>query len=166
MIFALSLRLKRRENNPPQFPVGALCKRTHLRKIHNTNGHSAMLILKQLFFGLLLPAVVTGGILVFARSLASKEEGESTGKKTDISRGWLIAGILFGIECWLHRRIFRFGGFLHPTFSAASGNPLALLSGYHRIYRWMLLAFFFFGTFDSTDSPVDCYTATSSEFNI
>lgn len=65
-----------------------------------------MLILKQLFFGLLLPAVVTGGILVFARSLASKEGGESTGKETDISRGWLIAGALsagyivgyFGLE--------------------------------------------------------------------
>lgn len=65
-----------------------------------------MLILKQLFFGLLLPAVVTGGILVFARSSASKERGESTGKETDISRGWLIAGALsagyivgyFGLE--------------------------------------------------------------------
>ncbi len=65
-----------------------------------------MLILKQLFFGLLLPAVVTGGILVFARSLASKEEGENTGKGPDISRGWLIAGALsvgyivgyFGLE--------------------------------------------------------------------
>ena len=65
-----------------------------------------MLILKQLFFGLLLPAVVTGGILVFARSLASKEAGESTGKKTGLSRGWLIAGALsagyivgyFGLE--------------------------------------------------------------------
>lgn len=65
-----------------------------------------MLILKQLFFGLLLPAVVTGGILVFARSLASKEGGESTRKETDISQGWLIAGALsagyivgyFGLE--------------------------------------------------------------------
>lgn len=65
-----------------------------------------MLILKQLFFGLLLPAVVTGGILVFARSLASKEKEENTGKEPDISRGWLIAGALsagyivgyFGLE--------------------------------------------------------------------
>ena len=65
-----------------------------------------MLILKQLFFGLLLPAVVTGGILVFARSSASKEGGKSTGKETDISRGWLITGALsagyivgyFGLE--------------------------------------------------------------------
>lgn len=65
-----------------------------------------MLIFKQLILGLLLPAVVTGGILVFARSSASKKDGESTGKETNISHGWLIAGALsagyiigyFGLE--------------------------------------------------------------------
>lgn len=104
MIFALSSRLKRRENNPPQFLDGAVCKRTIPAKY--TNEHSAMLILKQLFLGLLLPAVVTGGILVFARSSTSKEGGKSTRKETDISQGWLITGALsagyivgyFGLE--------------------------------------------------------------------
>ena len=50
-----------------------------------------MLIFKQLILGLLLPAIVTGGILVFAKALASKGEGESTGRETGISSGWLIA---------------------------------------------------------------------------
>ena len=47
-----------------------------------------MLILKQLIFGLLLPAVVGGGIFIFAKSLASKRESE---QKKDWLSGWLVA---------------------------------------------------------------------------
>ena len=50
-----------------------------------------MLIFKQLILGLLLPAVVTGGILVFARSLAYREGGENTESGTGIPSGCLIA---------------------------------------------------------------------------
>ena len=50
-----------------------------------------MLIFKQLILGLLLPAVVTGGILAFARSLTSKEERDNTRSRTGISSGCLIA---------------------------------------------------------------------------
>ena len=50
-----------------------------------------MPFISQLFLGLLLPAVVTGGILVFARSLVSQEDGESTGSGTGISSKCLIA---------------------------------------------------------------------------
>lgn len=47
-----------------------------------------MLILKQLILGLLLPAVVGGGIFIFAKSLASKRESE---QKKDWLSGWLVA---------------------------------------------------------------------------
>ena len=50
-----------------------------------------MLIFKQLILGLFLPAVVTGGILVFTRSLVSQEDEESTGSGTGISSKCLIA---------------------------------------------------------------------------
>ena len=50
-----------------------------------------MPVINQLFFGLLLPAVVTGGILVFARFLSSKADGASTGIGTGISSGGRIA---------------------------------------------------------------------------
>ena len=47
-----------------------------------------MLILKQLFLGLLLPAVLSGGVLIFARYLSSKQNAINTEKK---SWNWLIA---------------------------------------------------------------------------
>ena len=47
-----------------------------------------MLIFKQLLLGLLLPAVVGGGIFIFAKSLASKREREH---KKDWFSGWLVA---------------------------------------------------------------------------
>jgi hypothetical protein len=62
-----------------------------------------MLVLKQLFLGLLLPAVVSGGILIFARSLSSKQGAVNTDKR---SSDWLVAVALsagyivgyFGLE--------------------------------------------------------------------
>ena len=50
-----------------------------------------MPFISQLFFGLLLPAVVTGGILVFARVLAYREDGEHSENGTGISSGGRIA---------------------------------------------------------------------------
>lgn len=50
-----------------------------------------MPFISPLFLGLLLPAVVTGGILVFARSLVSQEDGESLGSGSGISSKCLIA---------------------------------------------------------------------------
>ena len=47
-----------------------------------------MLIFKQLILGLLLPAVVGGGLFIFAKSLASKIEREH---KKDWFSGWLVA---------------------------------------------------------------------------
>ena len=47
-----------------------------------------MLIFKQLILGLLLPAVVGGGIFIFAKSLASKRAREH---KKDWFSGWLVA---------------------------------------------------------------------------
>ena len=47
-----------------------------------------MLIFKQLILGLLLPAVVGGGIFIFAKLLASKRESEH---KKDWFSGWLVA---------------------------------------------------------------------------
>ena len=47
-----------------------------------------MLVLKQLFFGLLLPAVVSGGILIFARSLSSKQDAANADKW---ALNWLVA---------------------------------------------------------------------------
>ena len=62
-----------------------------------------MLILKQLFLGLLLPAVVSGGILILARYLSAKHGAVNTDKR---SSNWLIAVALsagyivgyFGLE--------------------------------------------------------------------
>ena len=50
-----------------------------------------MLIFKQLSLGLLLPAVVGGGIFIFAKSLALKTESEHTEKEKDWFSGWLVA---------------------------------------------------------------------------
>lgn len=47
-----------------------------------------MLIFKQLILGLLVPAVVGGGIFIFAKSLVSKRESE---QKKDWVSGWLVA---------------------------------------------------------------------------
>ena len=47
-----------------------------------------MLIFKQLILGLLLPAVVGGGLFIFAKSLASKRESVH---KKDWFSGWLVA---------------------------------------------------------------------------
>ena len=53
-----------------------------------------MLLMKQLFLGLLLPAIVGGGILIYARSLASKEDpGRAENGQLGFS-GWLIAAAL------------------------------------------------------------------------
>ena len=50
-----------------------------------------MLIFKQLILGLLLPAVVGGGILILAKSLALKRESEHTEREKDWFSGWLVA---------------------------------------------------------------------------
>ena len=50
-----------------------------------------MLIFKQLVLGLLLPAIVGGGILIYAKSRASKKEGQQTETGKDLSLGWLVA---------------------------------------------------------------------------
>ena len=50
-----------------------------------------MLIFKQLFLGLLLPAVVGGGIFIFAKSLSLKTESEHPEKAKDWFSGWLVA---------------------------------------------------------------------------
>lgn len=50
-----------------------------------------MLTLKQLFLGLFLPAVVSGGVLIFARSLSSKRDTVNTEKRKVGSFSWLIA---------------------------------------------------------------------------
>ena len=50
-----------------------------------------MLIFKQLVLGLLLPAIVGGGILIFTKSLASKKESEHTENGKDWFSGWLVA---------------------------------------------------------------------------
>ena len=62
-----------------------------------------MLVLKQLFFGLLLPAVVSGGILIFARSLSSKKDAVNADKwplnwivAVALSAGYLVG--YFGLE--------------------------------------------------------------------
>ena len=47
-----------------------------------------MSIFKQVILGLLLPAVVGGGIFIFAKSLTSKKESEH---KKDWLSGWLVA---------------------------------------------------------------------------
>ena len=50
-----------------------------------------MLTLKQLFFGLFLPAVVSGGFLIFARYLSSKQDTVNTEKRETGSSNCLIA---------------------------------------------------------------------------
>lgn len=49
-----------------------------------------MLIFKQLVFGLLIPAVVGGGILAFARSRVSKLDEENTERESDLLSGRLV----------------------------------------------------------------------------
>ena len=51
-----------------------------------------MLLIKQLFFGLVLPAVVGGGILIFVRSLSRVEDAYETGQNRFTN--WLIAAAL------------------------------------------------------------------------
>ena len=53
-----------------------------------------MLTIKQFFFGLLLPAIIGGGILLFARSLSSKEDTIGNEKGHSGFSGWLIAAAL------------------------------------------------------------------------
>ena len=51
--------------------------------------------LKQLFFGLLLPAIIGGGIFIFARSLSPREYATVRYERgQDGFRGWLIAAAL------------------------------------------------------------------------
>ena len=50
-----------------------------------------MLIFKQLVLGLLLPAIVSGGILIYAKSRASKKEGKHTEAGEGLPLGWLVA---------------------------------------------------------------------------
>ena len=50
-----------------------------------------MLIFKQLFLGLLLPAVVGGGIFILAKSLASQRAGDQSEKQNSLFSGWLAA---------------------------------------------------------------------------
>lgn len=53
-----------------------------------------MLIFKQLVFGLLLPAIVGGGIFIFANILASKRESEQTEERNGLFSGWLFSAAL------------------------------------------------------------------------
>lgn len=53
-----------------------------------------MLSIGQFFFGLLLPAVVTSGILIFARSLSTKEGTMGAEKRHSEFSGWLLAAAL------------------------------------------------------------------------
>ena len=50
-----------------------------------------MLTLKQLFFGLFLPAVVSGGFLIFARTLSSQQDTLQAEKRETGFSNWLIA---------------------------------------------------------------------------
>ena len=98
-----------------------------------------MLTLKQLFLGLFLPAVVSGGLLIFARSLFSKQDTMNTEKRETESSNWLIAVALsvgyivgyLGLEglppfpprlgahwlCYLAVIGLIVGGFWHFSFS-------------------------------------------------
>ena len=98
-----------------------------------------MLTLKQLFLGLFLPAVVSGGLLIFARSLSSKQDTMNTEKRETGSSNWLIAVALsvgyivgyLGLEglppfpprlgahwlCYLAVIGLIVGGFWHFSFS-------------------------------------------------
>ncbi|MCY3739811.1 MAG: hypothetical protein OXH00_02190 [Candidatus Poribacteria bacterium] len=53
-----------------------------------------MLIFKQLVFGLLLPAIVGGGIFIFANILASKRVRDQTEARNGLSPGWLFGAAL------------------------------------------------------------------------
>ena len=50
-----------------------------------------MLLISPLFFGLLLPALVTGGILIFTKVLVSKEDGDRSESGTGIPSGCRLA---------------------------------------------------------------------------
>ncbi len=50
-----------------------------------------MLIFKQLVLGLLLPAIVSGGILIYAKSRASKKKDKRTEAGEGLPLGWLVA---------------------------------------------------------------------------
>ena len=50
-----------------------------------------MQFVAPILFGFILPAVATGGVLVFGRAMAAKEDGASTASGTGISSGWHIA---------------------------------------------------------------------------
>ena len=50
-----------------------------------------MSIFKQLVFGLLLPAIVGGGIFIFSKVLATKREREQTEEGNGLSSGWVVA---------------------------------------------------------------------------
>ena len=98
-----------------------------------------MLTLKQLFLGLFLPAVVSGGLLIVARSLSSKQDTMNTEKRETGSSNWLIAVALsvgyivgyLGLEglppfpprlgahwlCYLAVIGLIVGGFWHFSFS-------------------------------------------------
>ena len=98
-----------------------------------------MLTLKQLFLGLFLPAVVSGGLLIFARFLSSKQDTMNTEKRETGSSNWLIAVALsvgyivgyLGLEglppfpprlgahwlCYLAVIGLIVGGFWHFSFS-------------------------------------------------
>jgi hypothetical protein len=53
-----------------------------------------MSLIKQLFLGLLLPAIVGGGIFIFARYLSSKEDTVRNEKEHSRFPAWLIAAAL------------------------------------------------------------------------
>ena len=53
-----------------------------------------MSIFKQLVFGLLLPAIVGGGIFIFANILASKRESDQTEERNGLFSGWLFSAAL------------------------------------------------------------------------
>ena len=50
-----------------------------------------MLFLRDLLFGLLLPAIVGGGIFIFANILAAKRDRDQTEERNGLFSGWLIA---------------------------------------------------------------------------
>ena len=68
----------------------AFLKQKHLASEEGTIVRQ-MLIFKQLALGFFLPAIVSGGILIFAKSRASKKEGEHYERGTGWFSGWLVA---------------------------------------------------------------------------
>ncbi|RKU14984.1 hypothetical protein C6503_14055 [Candidatus Poribacteria bacterium] len=53
-----------------------------------------MLIFKQLFFGLLLPAIAGSGIFILAKSFAAKRSRDQTEERNGLSSGWLFSAAL------------------------------------------------------------------------